>query len=97
MAILPESDLDAATVFADRVREAVETHPFDVGLSDPIRLTISAGIATYPNTQIENPDLLVDWADRALYAAKKGGRNRVMRAPDVGPPGFEAEPTVASA
>ena len=97
MAILPESDLDAATVFAERVREAVETHPFDVGLTAPIRLTLSAGIATYPNTNIENPDLLVDWADRALYAAKKGGRNRVVRAPDVGPPGFESEPTPASA
>ena len=97
MAILPEADLDAATVFAERVREAVEGHPFEVGLGAPIRLTLSAGIATYPNTQIANPDLLVDWADRALYAAKKGGRNRVMRAPDVGPPEVEREPTPASA
>ena len=89
MAILPDSDLDAATVFAERVREAVEHHIFDVGLAKPIRLTVSAGVATYPNANIDNPDLLVDWADRALYAAKKAGRNRVVRAPDVGPPGFE--------
>jgi diguanylate cyclase (GGDEF)-like protein len=93
MALLPDSDLDAATVFAERVREAVEGYAFDVGLPEPIRLTVSAGVATYPNAQIENPDQLVDWADRALYAAKKGGRNRVVRAPDVGPPGLETEPT----
>ena len=97
MAILPEADLDAATVFAERVRSAVEEHLFDVGLTSPIRLTLSAGIATYPNAQIANPDLLVDWADRALYAAKKGGRNRVMRAPDVGPPEVDSEPRAASA
>ncbi|HUF14249.1 MAG TPA: diguanylate cyclase [Longimicrobiales bacterium] len=89
MAILPDSDLDAATVFAERVREAVEEHTFDVGLDQTIRLTVSAGVANYPNGSIENPDLLVDWADRALYAAKKAGRNRVVRAPDIGPPGFE--------
>jgi len=91
MALLPDTDLDAAEVFAERVRRAVEEHPFDVGAKEPLRLTVSAGVATGPHPDVDNPDLLVDWADRALYHAKKNGRNRVVRAPDIGPPGFQTQ------
>ena len=95
LAVLPDSDIDAATVFAERVREAVQEYAFDVGLPEPVRLTMSAGVATFLDHDVENPDQLVDWADRALYAAKKGGRNRVVRAVDIGPPGSQQEADTA--
>lgn len=79
IALLPETDPDNATVFAERVRERVARHPFDVGGGESINLTISAGTATYPCPGVYNPKTLVQRADQALYDAKDAGRNRVAR------------------
>lgn len=79
IAVLPETDHDDATVFAERVRERVERHPFAVGRAEPLHLTVSAGTATYPQPGVYNPRTLVQRADQALYAAKAAGRNRVVR------------------
>lgn len=79
IAVLPETDPENATVFAERVRERVERHPFAVGRADPLHLTVSAGTATYPHPGVYNPRTLVQRADQALYAAKESGRNRVVR------------------
>jgi len=72
---LAETDTDGALVAAERIRTAIEAHPFALdGVS--IRVTISIGIATAPGhgTSIKE---LVGAADRALYRAKEEGRNRV--------------------
>lgn len=79
IAVLPDTGIDDAVTFAERVRERVERHPFDVGRGHPIHLTVSAGAATYPHPAVYNPKTLIHRADQALYAAKNAGRNRVMR------------------
>lgn len=79
IAVLPETDAEDATTFAERVRERVARHPFAVGRAEPLQLTISAGTATYPYPGVYNPRTLVQRADQALYAAKRAGRNCVVR------------------
>jgi diguanylate cyclase (GGDEF)-like protein len=79
MALLPETGIDDAAVFVERVRREVARRHFDVGLDEPLRMTISAGVATYPWPGIDTPETLVRLADAALYAAKAGGRDRVVR------------------
>ncbi len=74
--ILPETDAVTASNIAERLRAAVEAQPFDVNRGAPIRITVSIGVATFPD-QADTPPALVTAADTALYAAKQGGRNRV--------------------
>jgi two-component system, cell cycle response regulator len=82
--ILPGSDESAAGAFAERVRTAVEHHVFRDGATE-VRMTMSAGVAVFPFEGIETPETLLKRADAALYEAKRSGRNRVVRASQVGP------------
>jgi diguanylate cyclase (GGDEF)-like protein len=78
---LAEADTDGARLAAERLRVAIEAHPFkhrDV----TIAVTISIGVATAPKHGFDLKTL-VDIADRALYQAKAGGRNRVCIAERV--------------
>ncbi len=79
IAILPDTDIEAAETFADRVRKGVEEYHFDVGAAEPLCMTISAGVAAYPHPHVSEAKDLVERADVALYAAKRRGRNRVVR------------------
>jgi two-component system, cell cycle response regulator len=80
MTLLPDTSIDDAEVFVERVRREVARRPFKIGDDrEPLHMTISAGIATYPHGSIGNPETLVRLADEALYAAKTSGRNRVVR------------------
>ena len=88
--LLPRADAAAARVFAERVRETVAaSRPEDgrgrEGLSDALALTVSAGVAA-SGTPVDGHALLAA-ADQALYAAKRGGRNRTV----VGPRSESAE------
>lgn len=75
--ILPESSFDAACNAARRLRELVASRSFHPPqLSEPLSITISVGVATFP-VDATTPADLVARADEALYEAKKGGRNRV--------------------
>lgn len=69
--LLSNTPLAAAVGFCDRLRAAVEGMEFVNG----IRLTISLGISEY--VPDEDDSSLLGRADRALYSAKRGGRNRV--------------------
>jgi diguanylate cyclase (GGDEF)-like protein/PAS domain S-box-containing protein len=72
--ILPETDLDAAANFAERLRAAVEAQLFDVNASVPLRITVSIGVASWL-AHADSAQALVAAADTAMYAAKQSGRN----------------------
>ncbi len=72
--LLPQTDREGAVVVAERVRACVERHGF--ALAPPGRITVSLGVATFPADGQDSMGLLRA-ADRALYLAKRRGRNRV--------------------
>ena len=73
--LLSECDANAATVFAERLREAVAAAAFVLG-GEPQRITISIGIAELAPERDDRAALMAA-ADAALYRAKHEGRNRV--------------------
>ncbi len=76
--ILPETSKPAAAVVADRIRSSIEKHLFPHRQSQPLgRVTISIGVATYPE-DAGAADKLVEAADHFLYQAKADGRNQVQ-------------------
>jgi diguanylate cyclase (GGDEF)-like protein len=82
--IFPGADRDPGVQAAERLRVAVEKHRL-VFEGARIPLAASFGVAIWP-TDGQEPDGLLGAADRALYAAKQAGRNRVVAASDI-PPG----------
>lgn len=74
--IMPQTTVDQAFQVGERIRLAIEQQ-----VSFPYPLSISVGVAAWSPGQSEAA--LIDRADRALYAAKSGGRNRVEVAPDA--------------
>lgn len=79
IALLPETCIEDAAVFVERVRREVARRHFDIGRDEPLRMTLSAGVATYPHELVDSIETLVRLADEALYTAKAAGRNRVVR------------------
>ncbi len=77
VAVLPETSLAGAMIFAERIREHVAATPFASSLVEPLRLTASIGVSSYPSATISTVDDLFARADEALYRAKADGRNRV--------------------
>ncbi|WP_052486933.1 GGDEF domain-containing protein [Gordoniibacillus kamchatkensis] len=71
--VLPDCPREEALHVAERIRAYVQDMPIAVE-KETIRITVSIGIATFPDV---NSDLLVEAADKALYEAKRSGRNRV--------------------
>lgn len=77
--VMPGADLGAAEKVAERIRLHVAGSPFRVaGGEHLLSVTISIGVAASVGAG-DTPDALTKRADEALYAAKAGGRNRVMR------------------
>jgi diguanylate cyclase (GGDEF)-like protein len=75
LVLLPDTGIDDALMLAERLRTAVST--IQVMLDDePQRVTVSIGAAVR-QAEDKSPGTLVRRADRALYAAKSAGRNRV--------------------
>jgi diguanylate cyclase (GGDEF)-like protein len=76
--ILPHTDREHAEHVAERIRAAVFEFSF-LEPDHPLRVTVSAGAATFaPGIRIASAEQLVAAADRALYAAKKAGKNQVV-------------------
>ncbi len=69
--------LNAAGV-AERIRDAVERHPFSVRKqSSDIKVTVSLGVACISGKDVITPEALIKKADEALYRSKENGRNCV--------------------
>lgn len=90
-AILPNTDAAGAIAVAESIREAIRDLAIPHEQSDVSAIvTVSMGIATVIPTAERSPDELVALADRALYDAKRQGRDRYksayqMTVPDVNP------------
>ncbi|MCU7806351.1 MAG: diguanylate cyclase [Candidatus Thiodiazotropha sp. (ex Semelilucina semeliformis)] len=74
--VLSETPLDQAKDLAERLRQQVANHPIRLEGNEESRLTISIGVATYPD-HAKSWKALLKAADMAMYAAKKAGRNQV--------------------
>ena len=80
--LLPETPPEQAFEIADRIRRSVAARLFEVETSsEPIRATISMGVAAFPRDGQDATEL-VHQADLAVYRAKLQGRNRVLDASD---------------
>jgi two-component system cell cycle response regulator len=74
--MLPQTPVDGGKVLAERLRDKVERFPFG-NEGDPIRVTISIGVAAF-TAEMRDAQALLDRADRAMYEAKLAGKNRVV-------------------
>lgn len=70
---------EQSLMFASRLRALIKSLPIDIG-GRTIKLTISAGIAVYAKNLFPDENSFIAAADRALYAAKQQGRDRVLLA-----------------
>lgn len=77
--LLRSTVLESAAYTAERLRKLVEAArpTFDAA---QLKTTVSIGVASYPETRAATPEKLIDAADKALYQAKRAGRNRVQQA-----------------
>ncbi|MEW6066866.1 MAG: sensor domain-containing diguanylate cyclase [Nitrospirota bacterium] len=74
--VLPQTDPDAATQIAERLRKAIEQYSFLKKEGYSLKLTASFGIASYPENANSKDDLL-RLADEAMYSVKRRTRNAV--------------------
>ena len=74
--MVPEAAADKVHAYAEKLRAAVEGHPF-VFEDRRMPVTISIGVAGLPDEHAE-VETFIKLADEKLYAAKRGGRNRVV-------------------
>ena len=81
--LLPETLAADARKVADRILEAVSSEPI-MARSIEVNATVSIGIADLNAGEIDSHEAMLCLADRALYAAKELGRNRIVMAHDLG-------------
>jgi diguanylate cyclase (GGDEF)-like protein len=76
VALLPETGGRGAREMGERIRRSIEMSRLDVHGTD-VRSTVSIGIASYPDDG-GSLEMIMEKADKAMYLAKQGGRNRVV-------------------
>ena len=75
--VLPDTGWEGALTFAERLRRKVDEFTFGADTAES-RMTISVGVALARGSDPVSPEMLLHEADRSLYKAKSGGRNRVF-------------------
>jgi diguanylate cyclase (GGDEF)-like protein len=81
VAILPATSAQGAIVTAERIRNEIMNKAIKIADND-VSITISIGIATYPEDSSAR-ESLIERADTALYAAKESGRNKICCFGDI--------------
>lgn len=89
--LLPEAGEEEAVLVAEKMRAAIAGRSFAI-YTEPLAMTISAGVASAARRPVRDPRDLLRLADRALYDAKAAGRNCVVVAGEA-----DAAPRLASA
>lgn len=76
--LLPETSIESALNVAEKIRKTVYEHHFpfkDTGSAE--KLSVSIGVGSYPDPRVTSDQALIESSDKALFASKKSGRNRV--------------------
>ncbi|RLA70556.1 MAG: diguanylate cyclase response regulator, partial [Epsilonproteobacteria bacterium] len=84
--LLPETAINGASVIAEKIREATEHSTVNSMENNTLTFTISLGIAQIDPEEESDIEASIHRADTALYAAKRGGKNRVYIKNDKGKP-----------
>jgi diguanylate cyclase (GGDEF)-like protein len=75
--LLPQTSLEEGVSIAERIRRRITRVRFPHGKSQPLgSVTVSIGVSSF-SPGLETPQTIIEAADRALYAAKSRGKNRV--------------------
>ena len=74
---MPETEAEQARSVIDKIREAIAKCPFHFK-EQPVSITVSFGVTAF--TGEDQPEAAFARADKALYASKEAGRNRVTLA-----------------
>jgi diguanylate cyclase (GGDEF)-like protein len=79
LVIVPDCTIQDAATVGERVRQAIADTPIDVD-GNPLTVTVSIGVAAGMKLSADTESQLLDAADKALYEAKRSGRNCVRTA-----------------
>jgi len=77
--LLPQTNAQNAMNMGERIRKKIHDHVFEIN-DTKLRSSITMGIATVPHSGINSPQDFLEYADRALYEAKRAGKNRIVMA-----------------
>ena len=77
--VMPETALHGSAIFAERLRRRIMHYDFADPGENPLNLTVSIGLASFPDDRVTSADSFVALADQALYRAKNEGRNLVRQ------------------
>jgi len=81
--ILPNTNMKGAQRVCDSIREKIATLGMRPNLVTKNTLTVSIGLVCQLANDVNEPEDLILAADRALYKAKRNGRDRVVIAPQI--------------
>ena len=77
--LLPDAGLAGSEKLAGKIRTTVEENILNLPTGETLRFTVSLGIAQVDMNDEQNIEAALSRADKALYAAKDSGRNRICR------------------
>ncbi len=75
--LLPHVGYEGADLLAERLRKKIMNLSFTAESKGSFRVSVSIGVASYPEDPVDRKETLLFYADKALYRAKGNGRNRV--------------------